>query len=170
MKSSLRHIIPILILLLIAAVLVSCRPKGILHSREMREIIVDLHKTDALLSKKGVSNRNVEARQIYYAQVLEKHHVTQAEFDSSLVWYTAHPQLFDKIYPKVLAELASEEESFLALHPELAPQEPTGINTDVEEAHIFNRTDLDSVIWVTSHGYSHSWEPWQRTYRVILEP
>ena len=80
--------------------LTGCRPKGILHSWEMREVLVDLHKTDALLQVSGLQYGHNEALDIYYAQVLEKHGSTQAQFDSSIVWYTAHPLLFDKIYPK----------------------------------------------------------------------
>ena len=74
---------------------------------------MDLHKTDALLQMSGLGMKDQEAKQIYYAQVLEQHGVTQAQFDSSLVWYTAHPQLFNKIYPKVLAELEAEEKDYL---------------------------------------------------------
>ena len=69
---------------LIAAVtFTSCRPKGILHSWEMREIMVDLHKTDAMLQISGLTQGYDEAKNIYYAQVLEKHGTTQAQFDSS---------------------------------------------------------------------------------------
>ena len=97
---------------------VGCRPKGILHSWEMRKVLIDLHKTDALLQISGVQNSESEVKAIYYAQVLEKHGITQAEFDSSLVWYTAHPQLFDKIYPKVMAQLTHEREVYYDTYSE----------------------------------------------------
>ena len=140
----------ILILLICAAVLGGCRPKGILHSRQMREIILDLHKTDALL----------------YAQVMENHGVTQAQFDSSLVWYTAHPALFDKIYPKVLKELKAEETAFLELYPEFGqPNEPTAEQA-VPEQPVFTHDDLDSIFWVIQNGPCNSWKEWQRPYRI----
>ncbi len=86
----------------------------------MRVVLVDLHKTEAMLQVAGLGIKDQDIKSIYYAQVLERHGVTQAEFDSSLVWYTAHPQLFDKIYPKVMADLKKEEEKYVAL---LAEQE-----------------------------------------------
>ncbi len=147
--------------------LTSCRPEGILHSRQMREVIIDLHKTDALLDETGLSRYNSEVRSVYYAQVLEKHGITQSQFDSSLVWYTAHPQLFDKIYPKVLKSLDEEQEKFREAHPELAdniysqPQE-----TEKQETRPFTTSDLDSVIWVTLHGYNSSWESWQKPFSM----
>ena len=75
--------------------------------------------------------------------MLERHSVTQAEFDSSLVWYTAHPQLFDKIYPKVMADLQKEEEKYIAL---LAEQE--GVEEPKDEAKpIWPYTLLNRPCW-----------------------
>ena len=156
---------------ILTAVLFSgCRPKGILHSWEMRDIIVDLHKTDALLYTKHVRNGEVERRTIYYAQVMEKHGTTQAQFDSSLVWYTAHPNFFNKIYPKVLAELQEEEQAFLKLHPEFNTN--SGQNADKVEKPViaFTRADYDSVLWVMREGYPNSWKPLVRDFKDELFP
>lgn len=148
------------ILIFALSAMMGCRPKGILHSWEMREIMVDLHKTDAMLQIGGYSSvTRPEERTYFYAQVLERHGTTQAQFDSSLVWYTAHPQLFDKIYPKVIAELKAEEESFLALH-EVEFSEDSAPNSGVSiQKPVFTPVQLDSVLWVTQHGYPHSWNP-----------
>ena len=144
-------------------VLPGCRPKGILHSWEMRSLLVDLHKTDAMLQVAGYSVvNNTEERTIFYAQVLEKHGVTQAQFDSSLVWYTAHPQLFDKIYPKVLDRLKKEEEIFLAENAEalhmLPRDDEEGYTPVSTQPEVFTEAQLDSVLWITQHGYPHSWK------------
>ncbi len=132
----------------------SCRPHGILSSRQMRQVLVDLHKTDALLQVSGLMHGHNEAEDIYYAMVLEQHGITQAEFDSSLVWYTAHPQLFDKIYPKVLKQLEQEREDFIAMHdadlqPELKVEKNKRPRISDEQA----RRYTDSLTWTTQHGY-----------------
>ena len=144
----------ICILYSVLCILSGCRPKGILHSWEMKRLLVDLHKTDALLQYKGVIGFNHEEdRTYYYARVLEEHGVTQAQFDSSLVWYTAHPALFDKIYPKVLAELKAEEDQYRALMPtELEPpRKPIRVS--------FTQQQMDSLMWVTVHGLPSTWNP-----------
>ncbi len=148
--------------------LTSCRPDGVLSSRQMRELIIDLHKTEALMDETGLSRYNSEVRSVYYAQVLEKHGTTQAQFDSSLVWYTAHPQLFDKIYPKVLKALEEEEKTFREAHPELAGDISSRQQdeTPQQETRPFTTSDLDSVLWVTLHGYGSSWERWQRPFSM----
>ena len=142
--------------------LTGCRPKGILSSREMREVLVDLHKTDGILQIKSSRAMPPEERDLYYAQVLAKHDVTQAQFDSSLVWYTAHPQFFNKIYPKVLKELEAEEEAFNELYAEeleAGSLQPSAISY---QNSAFSRTDLDSVLWVIQNGHGNSWKRWER--------
>ena len=156
----------LLLLLIIATAAVSCRPKGILHSWEMRDVLVDLHKTDAMLQLNGMRNSDTETKNIYYAQVLEKHGITQAEFDSSLVWYTAHPRLFDKIYPKVMAKLDAEEAEFLAAHEaelNLRTEQPMD-EWEVTEIRTFEKADLDSILWVNLHSYPSSWHELPREY------
>ncbi len=143
--------------------LTGCRPRGILSSREMRKVLAELHKTDAVLQVSGVRITDYETRDLYYAQALEKHGVTQAQFDSSLVWYTAHPQFFNKIYPKVLKDLAAEEEAYRTLHAEELDGPGNGIPMIDDESRnphsSFSRRDLDSVLWVMQNGHGNSWRP-----------
>lgn len=155
-----------IVFLLIAALWIGCRPNGILSSRQMREVLVDLHKADAILQVSGMQHGYDEDRNIYYATVLERHGITQSQFDSSLVWYTANPQLFDKIYPKVLAELESERDLFIAAHkqelgPQLLKSETTIVLTQQQIA-----AQIDSILWVSQHGYPSLWNPYRPCIQV----
>lgn len=159
----------IIIFLLAVTCFIGCRPRGILSSREMRTVLVDLHKTDALLQVSGLQHGHDDAEDTYYAIVLEKHGITQAQFDSSLVWYTNHPQLFDKIYPKVLDELSLESEAFDALHEEELGHHDTAAEDDIRswtpqeiEYHI------DSLLWTMQHGAPvQGWiNSWKRPLQI----
>ena len=122
----------------------------------MRSLLADLHKTDAMIEVRGVRMTSNEVKEIYYAQVLEKHGVTQAQFDSSLVWYTAHPQFFNKIYPRVLKDLAAEQEAFERLHAEelAVPNEEEAVTV-----RTFTVAQLDSLLWVMRNGWPSTWYP-----------
>ena len=160
MRSRSYHIV---LFALLALIFAGCRPKGILHSWEMRAVLVDLHKTDALIQVSGMQYGHNEALDIYYAQVLEKHGITQAQFDSSIVWYTAHPLFFDKIYPKVQADIKAEHDAFRAEYADVLniyEQSETKTKED------FTLSQLDSIIWVNSHGYPTTWNPWVPEYRL----
>ena len=148
----------ILIGLFLSVLFVSCRPNGILSSRQMRNVLVDLHKTDALLQECGLQYGHEEAQSIYYAQVLERHGVTQAQFDSSLVWYTAHPQLFDKIYPKVLKQLVAEREALDAADLAQAG-EKTPTSLPQEKRPALTKEQLDRMLFVTQQERPTLWTP-----------
>ena len=106
--------------------------------------------------------------------VLEKHGITQAQFDSSLVWYTANPQLFDKIYPKVLAAIEEEKDQYYALHKaEFGPQE---FNTNAEQQSSQPELpaltaeeaayQVDSILWVCTHGQPSLWNTYTPNFQV----
>lgn len=165
-------------LFLITLLLAGCRPNGVLSSSEMRDVLIDLHKTDALLQVCGYQHGYDEVRNIYYAMVLQEHGITQAEFDSSLVWYTAHPQLFDKIYPKVLAAIDKERDQYYEAHKdEFGPQE---FNTNAEQQSSQPELpaltaeeaayQVDSILWVGTHGLPSRWNPYTPTIQIPLTP
>lgn len=114
----------ILLLCAVLMLLVACRPKGILTSRKMRNILYELHRADAILQVAGYAYGHDEDVAKYYQEVLDKNGITKAQFDSSLVWYTDHPQIFNKIYPKVLARCEKEDAYWVEKeHAEQAAQE-----------------------------------------------
>ena len=157
MNRTIRYIVILCTLSFITLYVSSCRPKGILSSRQMRRVLVDLHKMDAMLQVSGMQYGHDKAEDTYYALVLDEHGITQAQFDSSLVWYTNHPQLFDKIYPRVLAQLTEERKQFeIAIQGEMPPQSGRAQNTSAAHPTLSAteaRMRLDSILWQTQNGY-----------------
>lgn len=91
----------------VVIIFVACqnRPKGVLNQREMTEILSDLHKLDGILIEKGYMYENEYEKERYYNYVLKKYGIRQAQFDSSLVWYSKNPKKFEKIYTNVMINL-----------------------------------------------------------------
>ncbi len=86
--------------------LFSCsKPKGILDDRQMTNILTEMHKTDAAMNERGITYGHYKEKAPYYKFIFTKYNISQAQFDSSLVWYTKNPRLFNNIYEKVLANL-----------------------------------------------------------------
>ena len=125
-----------------------CRPKGILSSRQMCNVLYDLHRADAILHQAGLDYGHDEALAKYYQVVLEKHGVTQAQFDSSLVWYTDQPSRFDKIYPKIEQRCQAENNEVLKTLDDIGKpkNEPRNLPeiTDVMQRTIHG---LPIVLW-----------------------
>ena len=103
-----------LIFLLIVACLLSIfiascdnRSGGIIPSRKMENLLVDMHVLEGSMRATGNYNLSGEESRLYYAALFEKYGVTVADFDSSLVWYTKHPKKFERIYVNVMSRIDS---------------------------------------------------------------
>lgn len=113
-----RYILHILFLALLFVAFVGCRPRGVLSNREMRDVLYDLHRADGAIQVAGYNYGHNQELASYYQSVLDKHGITQAEFDSSLVWFTDNPQIFNKIYPQVIERLQADYDREDALRDE----------------------------------------------------
>lgn len=82
-------------------------PKGVLSQDEMTGVLTDLHKLDGSLYEKGFQYGHFPDKTPYYNFILKKHGITEAQFDSSLVWYTKNPKQFEEIYTDVIAQLSN---------------------------------------------------------------
>lgn len=101
------------VLLVCMPLLMSCHSNDVLSSHKMVTILTDLHKMDGMIQVKGLNRTPNADEAAYYDAVLASHGVTRAEFDSSLVWYTMHPQRFNKLYPRVIRNLETEHELYV---------------------------------------------------------
>ena len=102
----------------IAAIFVSCSrtPKGVIPKGDMAELLADLHVAE------GVTDLNYDkyitdsARMVLKQSVLDKHGVTQADLDSSYMWYGAHLDQYMDVYEdveKILQKRLDENQSVI---------------------------------------------------------
>lgn len=91
--------------------LTGCRPDGILSDDRMVDVLYDLHRAEAILQLSDYGYGHDDAVAKYNHEVLARHGVTQAQFDSSVVWYTQNPITYSHIYPRVMARIDRELEA-----------------------------------------------------------
>lgn len=89
-------------LMLMGMMMSSCDkgiPKDIIQPAEMEDLLYDYHLSVSLgADLPHMSTPNREALKNY---ALEKHHVSRALFDSSMVWYTRHASFLYEIYSQL---------------------------------------------------------------------
>jgi len=97
----------IIILTGIIFILSGCdgKPNGVLSESKMAIVLTEMHKTDATMNEKGLVYGRYYQKAPYYTFIFKKFKITQAQFDSSLVWYSKNPRVFSNIYDKVLVNL-----------------------------------------------------------------
>lgn len=86
-----------------------------LDGDRMADILVDVHKAEGVMEAQPEQYETDSAREWLVQAVLEKHGVTKADYDSSLVWYSAHLKEFIRVYTQVRARMSAEQDSLKAL-------------------------------------------------------
>ena len=71
-------------------------PEGILSKEDMEEVLFDYHLTQGMIDQMNSEERMDNQR--YLDAVFRKHNITEAEFDSSMVWYNRNGVLMKEIY------------------------------------------------------------------------
>lgn len=86
-----------------ALLLFSCntRPKGVLSESKMSDVLYEIYLSDAVNTVKFKANVDSSKRRSY-RYILHKNDVSVANFDSSMVWYAAHPDKQEQLYDNVI--------------------------------------------------------------------
>lgn len=133
-----------LIAVALAGVLVGCKPgtpKQYIQPDEMEEILYDYHIAQAMaqLEDGSMEQRNFD-RSFNVAAVLKKHGVTQAEFDSSLVYYYTRADKFQHMYQRVAERLSDKALSLGASEGEVERFVTLSMNGDTANVWEGNRS------------------------------
>lgn len=86
------------------------RPKGILSESKMENVMVDYHLAQGMAET--VEGDVETARYKYIQAVFKKHHITEAVFDSSLVYYFENSEKFFDIYKNVIQRVQAQAEKY----------------------------------------------------------
>lgn len=98
------------ILIMVLTVLHGCssRPAGGISQRKMVDLMVDLHRAEAVIDMNSTQFNSDSLKMAMRQSVLMKHGVTQAQFDTTLVWYGHHAKQYDELYKDVIARYDEE--------------------------------------------------------------
>ena len=125
----------------------------------MRDVLYDLHRADGAIQVAGYNYAHDQEVSGYYKNVLDKHGITQAQFDSSLVWYTDNPQIFNKIYPKVIARL--EADLAVAEHERDLLREKKRMKGKSNSTQPVRKLpNIENVKQKMKNGYENPWKEW----------
>jgi hypothetical protein len=108
-------------LLLIVTVILffsSChifQKKYIIPEKKLIKVLVDIHLADAIAMVVTYSDpANVPDSAQVYSSLFKKHHITQAQFDSTMAYYAHKPEKLVKIYTAVNTILNKRESEVIA--------------------------------------------------------
>ena len=92
-----KRILPTLALLMFLLMACDDRPKDVLSRGKMEDVLYDYHIMQGIIDELPSEEREAKA-QDYINAVVEKYGITEAQFDSSIVYYNRHTKDLHKIY------------------------------------------------------------------------
>lgn len=148
--------LPKFIFLFFVAILifVSCgtKPRSVLSEGEMIEVFQDLYIVDAMMKNRREEFKSDEYKDALINGVLKKHGITQAELDSSLVWYSDNISLYSAIQDTVAARLQKRSDWINDFNSKnLYSFKLVGFNTELPEYYVLDsntptfRFKIDSI-------------------------
>ena len=109
-------------------------PSHIISERKMRGVLYDMLIGEAIIELKIDSFPTDNDRQAVFNAIFAKHHLTKAEYDSSLIWYGKHLDIYMDVYKLVLKDVNNK-------YVALGEMKPVALSGDI--------SSQDSVdIWV----------------------
>lgn len=108
------------------------RPDMVFQDAQMEDILYDYHIAKAMADE--VPYNESYKKVLYVESVFQKHGITQAEFDTSMVWFSRHPDVLTKIYEQVKERLKKERDGInhlIALRDNKPKESKPGDSIDV---------------------------------------
>lgn len=105
------------LLLLMAGVAFSCghgKYGEIIPPKKFVNVLVDIHLADGIAVENISRGNALLDSSSLYGSVFDKYDVTRPMFDSTMAFYSEHPDDFQKIYNKVTARLKRMEDELNA--------------------------------------------------------
>jgi hypothetical protein len=103
-------------ILLISLVLYACERKKpgkeLIPPETLVPVLVDLHLMYSIQSSPSFRSiaRDVDTIDTH-SYIFEKYHVSKVKFDTTIAWYSRHPELFTEIYDEVVMQLSKLSDS-----------------------------------------------------------
>jgi hypothetical protein len=121
------------LLLLIAVLALSCghrRYGEVITPKKFVSVLVDIHLADGIaVENMSHAKKSPLDSASLYGSVFNKYGVTRAMFDSTMSFYSEHPDDFQKIYNKVTAKLKRLEDDLNARQNEESTKKREVIDT-----------------------------------------
>ncbi len=134
-----------LILLILATMVYSCqnRPSEVMPRKKMENVMYDMYIAESIIDHDYQNFNRPERKEALIKQVLKKHNISEARWDTSLSWYSDNIDQYLQINDSVKARLQREQKVAMqlsmreaALRNEFKVKDPNYIPRNVHIAGI----------------------------------
>lgn len=123
--------------------IISCSDRDRLSRDKMVEVLHDIQLAEAVYQTKYNDFRDKEQKDALIQGILDKHGITQAELDSSLVWYADNAEVYMKVNDSVISSLKKEVDKMSKTFPR--GLEASNINNSILPAYYYLSGDIPTL-------------------------
>ena len=99
----------LIIILLFFAGIVACKKEMPLNANQFKSLLLDMHRTDGILSsERRNTGLNEEENYKYYNNLYKKYGINKEEFDECMLYYSSRIKEFSELYDDILDSLNRE--------------------------------------------------------------
>jgi hypothetical protein len=84
-------------------------PENVYSTDSMVSIMADIHIAESLLQNYGYQTDHLRFKSAYLQQLIHSANIDTARFNRSFDFYAEQPELFARIYDKVIAEISNRQ-------------------------------------------------------------
>ena len=110
----------LLLFILVGGLAHSCqnRPKEVLNRKQMERLMYDVYVAEATIESDYQNFNTPEQKEAYVNKIFQAHKTTQAQWDTSLSWYSDRIDLYLKMNDSVKARLQRSRQEITAMMEE----------------------------------------------------
>lgn len=111
------------VVLLFGLILMACSkvPDHLLQEKEMQAVMKDMLIAESMVNLDYNTYQDDAAKMALYESVFRKHGITQAVYDSSLIWYGKNLDIYVSVCERVLKDLEKESNELGDVQADAAP-------------------------------------------------
>ena len=84
-------------------------PNYVISESDMADLMVDIYKAEVILENNPGNYRDDSLKMTLRQSVMMKHGVTQAQLDTSLIWYSHNLDVYKEVYKDIISQLEDEQ-------------------------------------------------------------
>ncbi len=133
----------------LAALLAACdkAPRGIIKESDMADLLYDMYRLDAIIDQDPDAFPTDSIKRVAKQSLFKKHGITQADYDTSMVWYATNFEAYSTVHKKVIMRLQADSKA-LEAEAATAPKEHAQPGGDADQQHKMYAAKGDTAdIW-----------------------
>jgi hypothetical protein len=127
-------------LTLVAAplLLIACSkvPDDILQEKKMRDVMIDVYLAESLIEADRAAYSDTVRKAALFQSIFRKHNITEAAYDSSIVWYSKNMDIYMLVLDMALTDINTRIRDMGDVQASAAP------NTNQDSINIWPRRDF----------------------------